>query len=55
MCANLRNKSLKYIYIYIYIYSAQHNTMTILCPALFKCENKIKLVENINAQLFSLH
>ena len=32
------------------IFSARHNSITKLCRALFKCENKLKLVEKINAQ-----
>ena len=34
-------------------FSARHYSMTKLCRALFEYENKIKLVEKINAQLGS--
>ena len=49
MCANLLNNC----YLIKIKISALHNSLTKLCSALFKCENKCKLVEKINAQLCS--
>ena len=46
LCANLLNNRLKQ-------FSALHNSMTKLCSALFKCENKLKVFQIINAQLCS--
>ena len=48
LCANLLNNRINEI-----IYSARHNSMTQFCRALFKYENKIKMDEKINAQVFS--
>ena len=49
LCANLLNKREKDKI----FFSARHNSMTKLCHALFKCENKLKLVDKINVQLCS--
>ena len=38
LCAKLLNNRFK-----IEFFSARHNSMTKLCRALFKCENKLKI------------
>ena len=50
LCADLLNNRKKINRI---ICSAQYNSRTTVCRALFKCEIKQKLVEKNNAQLWS--
>ena len=43
IATKLRVTVMKNPKIYIYIFSARHNSMTKLCRAIFKCENKLKI------------
>ena len=47
-------KCTKYSFKMLIIFSERHNLMTKLCRTLLKCEIKLKIVEKINVQLFSV-